>query len=163
MLIQKHEGRGKPIVIRKGLRHTVSTVDASQWCSDSRELPGIRLEKPDQIHKSLVLVNTYIHPGAASTKANLDFLEQFEDEAKDTVVMCSDFNARSGMWDQQGNKPQGKALEEALGDVIFTPVTTPLPTHLGSRHGDTDSTTDLALVSPRMHMAKCRNADTTWK
>ena len=94
MLIQKHEGRGKPIVIRKGLRHTVSTVDASQWYSDSRELPGIRLEKPDQIHKCLVLVNTYIHPGAASTKANLDFLEQFEDEARDTVVMCSDFNAR---------------------------------------------------------------------
>ena len=91
MLIQKHEGRGKPIVIRKGLRNT---VDASQWCSDSRELPGIRLEKPEQRHKSLVLVNTYTHPGAASTKANLDFLEQLEDEPGDTVVMCSDFNAR---------------------------------------------------------------------
>ena len=54
------------------------------------------------------------------------------------------------MWDQQDNNPQGKALEEALGDVIFTPVTTPVPTRLGSRHGDTDSTTDLALVSPRI-------------
>ena len=54
------------------------------------------------------------------------------------------------MWDQQDNNPQWKVLEEALGDVIFTPVTTPVPTHLGSRHGDTDSTTDLALVSPRI-------------
>ena len=41
-----------------------------------------------------------------------------------------------------------------MGDVIFTPVTTPLPTHLGSRHGDTDSTTDLALVSPKNAHAK---------
>ena len=54
------------------------------------------------------------------------------------------------MWDQQDNKPQGKALEEALGDVIFTPATTPVPTHLGSRHGDTDSTTVLSLVLPRI-------------
>ena len=38
--------------------------------------------------------------------------------------MCGDFNARSSMWDQQGNNPQGNALEEALGDVMFNPVTT---------------------------------------
>ena len=87
--------------------------------------------KPDQRHKSLVLVNTYTHPGAASTLANLDFLEQLEDEPGDIIVTCGDFNARSGMWDQQGNNPQGKVLEEALGDVIFTPVTTPVPTHPG--------------------------------
>ena len=131
LLIQKHEGCGKPIVIRKGLRNTVSTADASQWCNDSRELPGIRLEKPDQRHKSLVLVNRYIHPDTVSTKASLDFLEQLEDKLGDVIVMYGDFSARSGMWDQQGNNPQGKALEEALGNVIFTPVTTPLPTRLG--------------------------------
>ena len=52
------------------------------------------------------------------------------------------------MWDQQGNNPQGNALEEALGDVMFYPVTSLLPTRLGSRKRDTDSTIDLALVSP---------------
>ena len=54
------------------------------------------------------------------------------------------------MWDQQGNNPQRKALEEALGDVVFNPVITLLPTRLGSRQGDTGSTTHLALVSPRI-------------
>ena len=37
-----------------------------------------------------------------------------------------------------------------MGDVVFDPATTPLPTRLGSRQGGTDSTTDLALVSPRI-------------
>ena len=63
--------------------------------------------------------------------------------------MCGDFNARSSMWDQQGNNPQGNALEEASGDVMFNPVTTPVPTLLGSQ-GDTDNTIDLALISPRI-------------
>ena len=61
--------------------------------------------------------------------------------------MCVDFKAMSSMWDQQGNNPQRKALEEALGDVMLNPVATPLPTRLGSRQGHTDSTIDLALVS----------------
>ena len=77
----------------------MSTVDISQWCISSREVQGIRLEKPDQRHKSLVLVNTYIHPGAASIKASWDFLEQIEDDLEDTTVMYDDFNARSSMWD----------------------------------------------------------------
>ena len=87
---------------------------------------------------------------AASTKASLDSLEQIEDELGDTTVTCGDFNAGSRMKNQQGNNPQGKALEEALGDVVFNPVITLLPTRLGSRQGDTGSTTDLALVSPRI-------------
>jgi endonuclease/exonuclease/phosphatase family metal-dependent hydrolase len=76
-------------------------------------------------------MNTYIHPSTASTKGSRDFLEEI-DQLGDAIVMCGDFNARSSMWDQQGNNPQGKALEEALGDVMFDPVTTLLPTHLGS-------------------------------
>ena len=63
------------------------------------------------------------------------------------------------MWDQQGNNPQGNALEEALGDVMFNPVTTLLPIRLGSRQGDKDSTIDLALVSPRI--SPWLNADYT--
>ena len=80
----------------------------------------------------------------------MDSLEQIEDELGDTTVTCGDFNAGSRMKDQQGNNPQGKALEEAFGDVVFNPVITLLPTHLGSRQGDTGSTTDLVLVSPRI-------------
>ena len=118
------------IVIRKGLQNTVSTVDISQWCNDSRELQGIRPEKSNQTHKTLVLVKNI---NQASTKTSWDFLEQIEDEIGDTTVMRCDFSARPRMWDQQGNNPQGKALEEALGDVIFNPATTPLPTRL--RHG----------------------------
>ena len=49
-----------------------------------------------------------------------------------------------------GQQPTGESSGKSLGDIIFTPVTSPLPTGLGSWQGDTDSTTDLALVSPRI-------------
>ena len=61
----------------------------------------------------------------------MDFLEQLEDKLGDVIVMYGDFSARSGMWDQQGNNPQGKVLEQALGDVIFNPATTPVTTGPG--------------------------------
>ena len=89
-----------------------------------------------------VLVNIYIHPG--NWWVGTSCVEYNNYELGDTVVMCGDINARSKMRDQQGNNPLGKALEEALGDGIFNPVTTPLPTRLGSRHSL--STIDLALV-----------------
>ena len=65
-------------------------------------------------------------------------------------MICGDFNARSSLWDQHGTNQQGCALEAALSDVLFTPVTTASPTHPGTRQGDTDSTIDLALVSPKL-------------
>ena len=74
LVVQKHDGRGMAIVIRKELQNTVSTVDLSQWCNNSRELQGIRLQKPEQRHKSLILINTYIHPSTASTKGSWEFL-----------------------------------------------------------------------------------------
>ena len=73
-------------------RQDTRTRQEKLWCKNSQELQGIRLERPDQRHKSLVLVNTYIHPGAESTKASWDFLEQTEDELEDTAVMYDDFN-----------------------------------------------------------------------
>ena len=42
---------------------------------------------------------------------------------------------------------QGCALEEALSDSVFIPVSTAISTHLGERQGDTDSTIGLALAS----------------
>ena len=65
-------------------------------------------------------------------------------------MICGDFNARSSLWDQHGTNQQGCALEAALSDVLFTPVTTASPTHHGTRQSDTDSTIDLALVSPKL-------------
>ena len=44
-------------------------------------------------------------------------------------MICGDFNARSSLWDQHGTNQQGCALEAALSDVLFTPVTTASPTH----------------------------------
>ena len=64
-------------------------------------------------------------------------------------MICGDFNARSSLWDQHGTNQQGCALEEALSD-FFTPVSTANPTHPGTRQDDTDSTIDLALVSPKL-------------
>ena len=142
MVIQKHEGRGIAIVIRKGLHSRPKSVRGTARCSSRKIRP--------KTQKSLVLVSTDIHPGTASTKTNWDFLEQIEDKTGDTTVTCSDLSARSGMCDQQGNNPQRKSLAETLGDVIFIPATTPVPTRVASRQGDKDSTTDLSLVSPRI-------------
>ena len=65
-------------------------------------------------------------------------------------MICGDFNARSSLWDQHGTNQLGCALMEALSDVLFTLALTASPTHLVTRQGDTDSTVDLALVSPKL-------------
>ena len=62
--IQKHEGRGMATVIHKGLQNT---VELYQRCNNSLELQGIRLEKSDQRHKSLVLVNDQQFDRGSST------------------------------------------------------------------------------------------------
>ena len=54
------------------------------------------------------------------------------------------------LWDQHDTNQQGCALETALSGVLFTPVTTANPTHPGMQQGGTDSTIDLALVSPKL-------------
>ena len=149
-VIQRHEGRGMAIVVRSNLSKTVSLLNLDKWSTSSRELQGIRIEKPDERHKSLILINAYIHPSTCITGASWDFLVEMEDQLGDTIMICGDFNARSSLWDQHGTNQQGCALEVALSDVLFTPVTTASPTHPGTRQGDTDSTIDLALVSPKL-------------
>ena len=128
----------------------MSSIDLDKWCNDSRELMGIRLEKPDHRHKSLVIINAYIHQKTHGSKESWEFLEEIEDEFGDTIVVCGDFNARSKIWDTQGTNPQGLALEAALQESLLEPLATQTPTHLASRPGDSDSTIDLALISPRL-------------
>ena len=136
------------MVIDKGLQ--CSEIDLDRWRTPERELLGIRLQKPDQRHKSLVLINAYIHPGTHKTKASWEFLEEMEDQLGDTIMICGDLNARSRTWDTQGTNPQGTALDEALQDCLLSVLATTTPTHQATRAGDTDSTIDLALISPRL-------------
>ena len=149
-VIQRHEGRGMAIVVRSNLSKTVSLLNLDKWSTSSRKLQGIRIEKPDERHKSLILINAYIHPSTCITGAIWDFLEEMEDVLGDTIMIFGDFNARSSLWDQHVTNQQGCVLEAALSDVLFTPVSTASPTHPGTRQGDTDSTIDLALVSPKL-------------
>ena len=146
----RYEGRGLAIIARKSLENSMSSIDLDKWCNDSRELMGIRLEKPDHRHKSLVIINAYIHQKTHGSKESWEFLEEIEDEFGDTIVVCGDFNARSKIWDTQGTNPQGLALEAALQESLLEPLATQTPTHLASRPGDSDSTIDLALISPRL-------------
>ena len=148
-VIQRHEGRGVAIVVRSNLSKTVSLLNLDKWSTSSRKLQGIRIEKPDERHKSLILINAYIHPSTCITGASWDFLEEMEDELGDTIMIFGDFNARSSLWDQHVTNQQGCVLEAALSDVLFTPLSTASPTHPGTRQGDTDNTIDLALVSPK--------------
>ena len=66
-------------------------------------------------------------------------------------MICDDFNAQSSLWDQHGTNQQGCALEAALSDVLFAPVSTASPTHPGTRQGDTDSAIDLAWCPQSWH------------
>ena len=138
------------IVVRSNLSKTVSLLNLDKWSASSRELQDIRIEKPDERHKSLNLINACIRPSTCITGASWDFLEEMEDELGDTIMISGDFNARSSLWDQHGTNQQGCPLEAALSDVLFTPVTRASPTHPGTRQGDTDSAIDLALVSPKL-------------
>ena len=138
------------MIARKSLQTSISAIDLDKWCSSSRELMGIRLQKPDHRHKSLVLINAYIHPNTHGLKESWEFLEEIEDEFGDTIVVCGDLNARSNIWDTQGTNPQGRALEAALQEILLEPLATQTPTHLATRPGDADSTIDLALISPRL-------------
>ena len=131
-VIQRHEGRGMAIVVRSNFSKTVSLLNLDKWSTSSRKLQGIRIEKPDERHKSLILISAYIHPPTCITRASWDFLEEMEDELGDTIMIFGDFNARSSLWDQHVTNQQGCVLEAALSDVLFTPVSTASPTHPGT-------------------------------
>ena len=75
---------------------------------------------------------------------------ELEDQLGDTIILCGDLNARSNMWDAEGTNRQGLALEGMLEEVVFNTLTTPTPTRLATRPGDSDSTIDIALISPRL-------------
>ena len=115
------------IVVGSDLSKTVSPFTLDKWSTSSCESQGIRIEKPDERHKSLILINAYIHPSNCITGASWDFLGEMEDELGDTIMICGDFNARPSLWDQHGTNQQGCALEKMFSDVLFTPVSEKTP------------------------------------
>ena len=86
-VIQRHEGRGMAIEVRSDLSKTISLLNVDRWSTRSGEWQGTLIEKPDERHKPLVLINAYIHPSTCSTGASWDFLEGMEDEQGDTIMI----------------------------------------------------------------------------
>ena len=86
-VIQRHQSRGMTIVVRSDLSKTVSLLNLDRWSTSSRELQGIRIENPDERHKSLILINAHIHPFTCITGAIWDFLEEMEKELGDTIII----------------------------------------------------------------------------
>ena len=86
-VIQRNEGRGMAIVVQSNLSKTVSLLNLDKWSTSSRELQGIGIEKPDDIHKSLIFINAYIHPSTCVAGASWDFLEEMEDKLGDTIMI----------------------------------------------------------------------------
>ena len=70
--------RGMAIAVRSNLSKTVSLLNLDKWSTSARELQGIRIEKPDERHKSLILINAYIHPSTCITGASWDFFERWK-------------------------------------------------------------------------------------
>ena len=150
-VLHRHEGRGLAMIFPNKLPQTsVSVLDLEKWCNDDRELQGIRLQKPDERHKSIILINAYMHKDSLTSKEKWEFLDELEDKLGNTIILCGDLNARSSSWDAEGTNRQGLALEDWLEEVVLKPLTTPTPTRLATRPGDSDSTIDIALISPSL-------------
>ena len=73
------------IVVRSNLSKTISLLNLDNWSTSSRKLQGIRIEKPDERHKSLILISAYIHPSTCITGASWDFLDEMEDELGESL------------------------------------------------------------------------------
>ena len=114
-VIQRHQGRG--MSVRSNLSTTVTSHEYAG------HLKKERIEKPHERHKSLFLINAYMHLSTCTTGAGWDFLEM-EDELRDVILTCEEFNAQSRLWDLHGTNQQGCALEEALSDLLLTPKST---------------------------------------
>ena len=67
LVVQKHGGRGMAIVFRKDLQNTVSTVDRSQWCNNSRELQGMFIYKSQNSSKTRNEKSTQTDSGTSMT------------------------------------------------------------------------------------------------
>ena len=74
------------------------------------------------------------------------------------IMMCGDLNARSDLRDQQDTSQQRFTQEDALINVLFTPVSTPASTYVGARQDDLEGTVGLVLVAP--WLAQWRRAET---
>ena len=94
---QRCQGRGMAIVVWSDLSKKVFSFNLHKWSTSTREVQGIRTEKPDERHKSLILINAHIHPSTCFTEASWDFLGEMEDELGDTIMVCRDFNAWSSV------------------------------------------------------------------
>ena len=68
------------IVVRSYLRKIVPLLNMNTWSTNSPEMQGILIEESDERHKSLILLNAYIHPSTSIARASWDFLEEMEDK-----------------------------------------------------------------------------------
>ena len=84
------------LVTRSNLSKKVS-LDLGKCCTSSCELQAIGEENPEEIYKSLTLINACIHPMISNTEVSWDFLVRVEDELGLAIMMCGDLNARSNL------------------------------------------------------------------
>ena len=103
------------------------------------------MEKPDERHKCPMFTNAYIHPSICITVVSWDFLEEMEDKLGETIMISS--GSKHGQVCGTNMAPTFRYVQ-ALSDVLLTPASPASPPHTSTRQGDTDSTIDVALVSP---------------
>ena len=106
-VIQWHHGCGMATIVQRDHSKAVSSLNLDKWSKSSRKLQSIRLEKPDERHKSLILTNAYMHPPppplpTCITGTRWQFLEEMEDKLGDTIMICCIFNGLSSLLDRHG-------------------------------------------------------------
>ena len=131
---------GQHLLVRRDVEHRL--VEVSSQDMEDREVQAVEVVVKG---KKWVLVNLYVGNDSATTADGWTFLEELG-KLGERVIIMGDFNARSHTWGNITENPQGKALDQALDEGIFTNMNVSVMTRLAQRDGEHDSNIDLTLV-----------------
>ena len=132
---------GQAILVRHGIEH--EALDMTEWDMEDREVQALRVNVKG---KKWVIINVYIGNDSTTKEEDWKFLSDFE-SLGEAVLIVGDFNARSSMWGNTSENPQGKALYNALLETDLTLLNTNEMTRFAQRQSEEDSNIDLAMVT----------------
>ena len=126
--------RGIAILIDKKVPHTVIDINSDL------EAQAIKLH----LNKTYTIVNIYISPQESASAQQINGIIA---QISPPFLIVGDFNARSPIWGDCTENPQGRVIENLLSNSNMSILNTGSPTH---HHIQTNTETciDLALCSP---------------
>ena len=131
---------GQTVLVKKNITHRV--LDASEYNREDREVQFVEVTISG---RKWLLVNVYIGNESHTEVNNWEFLDEMG-KMYERVIVMGDFNARSSTWGNEKENEQGKALDLALDEGMFTNMNFTVMTRMAQREDERDSNIDLCLV-----------------